>query len=82
MWEITWPDGHVDRARDAEALLTVVAADQWTRMDVTEVRRELASRAMVWSDARVDPTLPAAQFWRALADAGMLAITASTEAVA
>jgi len=72
MIEVTWHDGTVDTADDAEAMLEKLAAKQMdTKVDV---RLALAKRALYWSEGKVviDPDADAIVILEGLAEAGML----------
>lgn len=71
---VIWPDGSETQARSWAALLRKVADDQWDELDDDELVAELAFRAKVWSDTRVDTTLNARGFFRELERADMLTI--------
>ena len=72
---VRWRDGHVTEAGSWTWLLRKVRRDAWNlpyRRTPAAMRSELARRAYVWSGEIVDPTLPAPQFWRALADTELI----------
>jgi hypothetical protein len=72
---VRFPDKSILAAPTADELLTKWNAEKWNRdRSATEFRNELSRRAWVWDAALVDPTLPAEQFIRELADAHLLTI--------
>lgn len=70
---IYWPDYTVTRAETATQALEKIGLKQWKMLtDVGQIKRMLARRASIWSNATVDPETPSHEFLRQLGESGMV----------
>ena len=71
---IEWPDGTMDVGPTPEAVLEMIAADQWHDYTPEEMRSVLSDRAWAWSGAAIAPDLPLSEFFRKMEEAGICVI--------
>lgn len=68
---IEWPDGTLDIGPTPEAVLEMIAADQWHDYTPTQMRDVLSDRAWNGSGQAIDPDLPLHEFFRKMEEAGL-----------
>lgn len=71
---VMWSNGHVDTADSWNDLLKVVRESQVAPIGRLAFRRELAHRAWVWSNFRLDVMAPAQVLFAQMEQAHMLKI--------
>lgn len=71
---VRWSNGQIDRASDWDELLEKIRLDQFREWPTDEFKAVLATRAYRWSGAKVDPELPADEFFTELAWAKLIEI--------
>ena len=71
---IEWPDGTLDVGPTPEAVLEIIAADQWDDYTPEQMRSILSDRAWVGSGEAIAPDLPLQEFFRKMEAAGICMI--------
>lgn len=70
---IYWPDYTITKGKNARQALLKIGKKQWKmKTDILEIKKMLSVRALNWSNAVIDPSLPSEEFLTELGKSGMV----------